>query len=381
LETSQRKLQTCACWPTTMQLLIYSASLLVTILTLILTIYSLQAPTWIRFDTPSSSPFQFSSIYGLTQKCDKSNLHPEFQCRPFPQLDRDCQAKSSDASGFTQHQYDVYNRTLDRPNHTRRARVAPLGGGSVILEDQIQGDGGTRSGFGFCEKWNTAAYTAQLSGVIGIINIFSTFLILIGNKYRQEHGWKICAGLVSIHALFQSLAWILIIAVFNEDDRFYFGSRLSTSTYVSIVTSVIDLVFLTALLAAGFTGIFTSSTERDEYERIQWPLLLPFFFWIFLLPNFYVSTTFISCTKCGVSFFFSFFDGQTLVNLYAPLVGLDLSRWKTPMYSCCVLVSSSRIDHIKSHTLLLFFLLSEQQCCLSSRVFKIGFWTQFCIKS
>jgi hypothetical protein len=29
-----------------MQLLIYSASLLVTILTLILTIYSLQAPTW-----------------------------------------------------------------------------------------------------------------------------------------------------------------------------------------------------------------------------------------------------------------------------------------------------------------------------------------------
>ncbi|KNZ48221.1 hypothetical protein VP01_581g3 [Puccinia sorghi] len=260
----------CARRPTTMQLLIYSASLLVTILTLILTIYSLQAPTWIRFDTPSSSPFQFSSIYGLTQKCDKSNLHPEFQCRPFPQLDRDCQGKSSDASGFTQHQYDVYNHTVDRLNHTRRAQLAPLGGGSVILEDPIQSDGGTRSGFGFCEKWNTAAYTAQLSVVIGIINIFSTFLILIGNNYRQEHGWKICAGLVSIHVLFQSLAWILIITVINEDDRFYFGSRLSTSTYVSIVTSVIDFIFLTALLAAGFTGIFTSSSvERDEYERIQ----------------------------------------------------------------------------------------------------------------
>ncbi|KAA1103237.1 hypothetical protein PGT21_010684 [Puccinia graminis f. sp. tritici] len=264
-----------------MQLLLYSGCLLVTILSLILSIYTLQSPTWIRFDTPSSSPFQYSSIYGLTQKCDKSNLHPEFQCRRFPQVDRDCQGGSRPdeiTSRFTGHQYEVMtnNQTTLAPSGPRRrsSRIVPLGGGSVILTDPPP----QRNGFGFCEKWRTAAYTAQLSIVIAVINLFATFLILIGNNYRQEHGWKICAGLVSIHAVFQSLAWILILNVFNQDDRFYFGSRLSTSIYISIITSALDLIFLTAIVAAGFTGIFVPASSsslssgvdrRDEYERIQ----------------------------------------------------------------------------------------------------------------
>jgi hypothetical protein len=62
--------------------------------------------------------------------------------------------------------------------------------------------------------------------------------------------------------------------VFNEDDRFYFGSRLSSSTYIAIVTSIIDLLFLTALVAAGVAGIFARPGDdddncRDEYERIR----------------------------------------------------------------------------------------------------------------
>ncbi|EFP89367.2 uncharacterized protein PGTG_15546 [Puccinia graminis f. sp. tritici CRL 75-36-700-3] len=108
-----------------MQLLLYSGCLLVTILSLILSIYTLQSPTWIRFDTPSSSPFQYSSIYGLTQKCDKSNLHPEFQCRRFPQVDRDCQGGSRPdemTSRFTGHQYEVMknNQTTLAPSGPRR---------------------------------------------------------------------------------------------------------------------------------------------------------------------------------------------------------------------------------------------------------------------
>ncbi|KAA1110290.1 hypothetical protein PGT21_017110 [Puccinia graminis f. sp. tritici] len=81
------------------------------------------------------------------------------------------------------------------PRSRRSSRIVPLGGGSVVLADPPP----QRNGFGFCEKWRTAAYTAQLSIVITVINLFATFLILIGNNYRQEHGWKICAGLVSIH--------------------------------------------------------------------------------------------------------------------------------------------------------------------------------------
>lgn len=152
------------------------------------------------------------------------------------------------------------------------SKFVPLGSGMISVDGRVQDeDGEPRDGFGFCEKWVTAAYTAQLSVVIGIINLFSTFLILIGNGYRQEHGWKICAGLLAIHAIFQTLAWILVINVFNEDDRFYFGSRLSWSTYISIFTSVVDLIFLTALVAAGLSGILNSTSEnsRDEYERIH----------------------------------------------------------------------------------------------------------------
>ncbi|KAH9452504.1 hypothetical protein MJO28_008588 [Puccinia striiformis f. sp. tritici] len=254
-----------------MPLLIYSASLFITILTLILSIYSLQAPTWIRFDTPSGSPFQYSSIYGLTQKCDKSNLHPEFQCRRFPQLDRDCQSTRTPIKEFREGRYKTDTESgMINSTHPHSSHFAPLGGGSVLLDAQDEGDDQRRNGFGFCEQWITAAYTAQLSVIIAIINLFSTFLILIGNNFRKEHGWKICAGLTSIHAVFQSLAWILIINLFNKDDRFYFGSRLSTSTYLSIVTSVIDLISIAALVAAGFTGIFNSSSnDRDQYERVQ----------------------------------------------------------------------------------------------------------------
>ncbi|OAV94230.1 hypothetical protein PTTG_00613 [Puccinia triticina 1-1 BBBD Race 1] len=236
-----------------MQLLVYSGSLLVTILSLILSLYSLQAPTWIRFDTPAGSPLAFSSTYGLTQKCDRSNLHPAFECRRFPDLGRDCSPPPAQ---------------LHPSNGTSHGHMAPLGGGTVRVDE----DG--RAGFGFCEQWNTAAYTAQLSVVVGVLNIFSTFVILLGNSYRHAHGWKICAGLLAIHAFFQSVAWILIVNVFNQDGRFYFGSRLSTATYVSIATTIVDLLLLTALVAAGFTGIFASSSstaaqDRSDYERIQ----------------------------------------------------------------------------------------------------------------
>lgn len=252
-----------------MQLVIYSSALLVAILTLILSIYSLQAPAWIRFDTPKSSPFQFSSIYGLTQKCDKSNLHLEFQCRPFPQIDQDCQSSpAKDFFKLINSDYDLFNRTgvLTNMNGSRKDIFAPLGGGLVSIDNS-----GTRDGFGFCEKWITAAYTAQLSIIIGVVNLFSTFMILISNRYRQEHGWKICAGLISIHGIFQTIAWVLIVTVFHEDNRFYFGSRLTSSTIISIITSVIDLVFFTALIAAGLSGIFKPCIEnpRNEYEQIQ----------------------------------------------------------------------------------------------------------------
>ncbi|KAA1109385.1 hypothetical protein PGTUg99_031535 [Puccinia graminis f. sp. tritici] len=160
----------------------------------------------------------------------------------------------------------------------RSSRIVPLGGGSVVLADPPP----QRNGFGFCEKWRTATYTAQLSIVIAVINLFATFLILIG---KNTAGRSVLFALLIPHfciwcvcvAVFQSLAWILILNVFNQDDRFYFGSRLSTSIYISIITSAHDLIVLTAIVATGFTGIFVPASSssssgvdrRDEYEPIQ----------------------------------------------------------------------------------------------------------------
>lgn len=60
-------------------------------------------------------------------------------------------------------------------------------------------ESGSEENFGFCEKWNTAAYTAEFSIVIGVISMFCVFIVILGNEHRKQHGWKVCGGLIAIH--------------------------------------------------------------------------------------------------------------------------------------------------------------------------------------
>ncbi|KAH9810350.1 hypothetical protein DFH28DRAFT_495351 [Melampsora americana] len=260
-----------------MQLLTYSCALFSTMTTLILSIYSLRAPNWIKFDTPDSSPFQYSSTYGLRQKCDRSNLHPEYQCRVFPDRQRDCTSskdlvKMESKWWKEMHQNLSRNQTSTLAHHV--SKMVPLGSGLVddgfdttsssdspIIKKDSDGD----ENFGFCEKWNTAAYTSEFSIVIGVISMFCIFIVILGNDHRKQHGWKVCGGLIAVHGLLQTITWVLIINVFNTDNRFYFGSKLSTSSYIAISSSVIDIIAFTGLFAVGFTF---NEDPREDYEPI-----------------------------------------------------------------------------------------------------------------
>ncbi|MBW0531160.1 hypothetical protein O181_070875 [Austropuccinia psidii MF-1] len=239
-----------------MKIIIYSIILIISIVNLFFSIYTFRTPNWIRFDSPKSSPFQLTSIFGLKEKCDKSADYSQFQCRKFPEKSKDC---SIDINLFKTNQL-----TLQPALKLLKNR----GDESLGDQDQVNQFNAhthqTKSGFGFCEKWNTAAYTSQLSIIINLISVFCIFIVLIGNNYRKENGWKVCGGLILIHAIFQTISWSLIIKVFNEDDRFYLGSNLSLSTYISILTSILDLMCFTTLICGEFSGVFKHSNQAEE---------------------------------------------------------------------------------------------------------------------
>ncbi|KAG0150422.1 hypothetical protein CROQUDRAFT_720409 [Cronartium quercuum f. sp. fusiforme G11] len=258
-----------------MQLIVYSTALFAAMATLILSIYSLRAPNWIRFDTPTSSPFQYSSTYGLRQKCDRSNLHPDFQCRPFPERERDCVGSNKDLIRVESDWWKKFESRINNGNqsvtghdhHHHHQNLVPVGSGLVEVAD-IEEEAPPDDGFGFCEKFNTAAYAAEFSVIIGVISMFCVFIVILGNDHRKRHGWKVCCGLIGTHGLLQIIAWALILNVFNNDNRFYFGSKLSTSSYISIASSVIDIVAFTGLFVAGFT-LNDDEDSNDEYQPIS----------------------------------------------------------------------------------------------------------------
>ncbi|CAH7674061.1 hypothetical protein BY996DRAFT_1265005 [Phakopsora pachyrhizi] len=261
-----------------MQHLVYSSSLLASITTLVLSIYSLNAPAWIRFDTPSSSPLQYSESYGLKFKCGRSNIAPDFVCRPFPDRSRDCGASSNSIleDPFFEKLLSADDRQLPlnrsihqflhRKNSSSSIKTAPMGSGSIELLESASSvlDRLGAQRFGFCEKWNSAGFCAEMSIVIGAISIFCVSIVLLGNRHRQKHGWKICAGLIAIHAVSQITTWVFVLQIFNTDNRFYIGSKLSTSFYISVASSMIDLICLTGLVAAGIVENDDDDDSNDE---------------------------------------------------------------------------------------------------------------------
>lgn len=59
----------------------------------------------------------------------------------------------------------------------------------------------------------------------------------------------------------------MILNVFNTDNQFYFGSKLSTSAYKAIAATVVDIVAFTVLFVAGFT--LNENDSSEEYEPIS----------------------------------------------------------------------------------------------------------------
>ncbi|SPO38258.1 uncharacterized protein PSFLO_03735 [Pseudozyma flocculosa] len=173
-----------------MQTKTYAVALAVLLLATVLEAWSIWTPTWIRASTPASSPIHYSARYGLTQRCERAYLdlpsssglsgshaqaHDQgWKCRSFPLSDRDC--------------------SQDR---------------------------------NFCAAWRGASYAAQMSFAFLVVSLLGLLLILLLNgRQRKRDGWRIISGCSALALTLQAIAVGVIANLFNNDERFYAGSKL-----------------------------------------------------------------------------------------------------------------------------------------------------------
>jgi hypothetical protein len=80
---------------------------------------------------------------------------------------------------------------------------------------------------------------------------------------RREGGWKIVAGLMSIHAILQIAAVAMIIHVYRNDERFKVGAHLDTASDFGVASALVSLAMVFALAFTGLAaGKFMVITKR-----------------------------------------------------------------------------------------------------------------------
>ncbi|KAN0059738.1 hypothetical protein ACQY0O_008310 [Thecaphora frezii] len=198
-----------------MQTKTYALTFLILLLATVLNSWSVWTPNWIRTSTPSSSPIHYSARYGLTQRCERAYLdlpavavaaaangwdkEERWKCRSFPLAERDC------------------------------------------------GDDRT-----FCAAWRGASYAAQMSFAFLIVALLGLVLILaLNGRQRKQNGWKIVSGCSAIAVALQAVAVGAVADRFNNDDRFYAGSKLGSAFVVATASLSLVTVTIVGLVIAG----------------------------------------------------------------------------------------------------------------------------------
>ncbi|ORY73863.1 hypothetical protein BCR35DRAFT_306977 [Leucosporidium creatinivorum] len=249
---------------------LYTVALAVAITSFGLSLASLLSTDWIHFETPTSSPVSLRSTYGLFQRCDSSSWTGDsVTCRKFPTRSQDC-GGSSTGRATTR----VWERIFKGEQLSEmEVRVGMAGGEAVGGDDGWVGETEKRRRLGkgeddevwsFCDSWVTAGYAQQLAIVFAAAAILAALVVLLGGRLKRESGWRIIAGLLSVHAACLIVSTSLIVHEFRTDDRFYFGSTLDRGYIESTVAWALDVVIVGALVLVGVVGF----TREDDYERI-----------------------------------------------------------------------------------------------------------------
>lgn len=218
------------------------------------TLLSIYLPSLIHVVSPTPGPLNHEVKYGLYRRCVRRI--PEESLRL---LERTSRNDLSIPRNIT--------RLKEFMSETQAA-VGVMGLGDIPVGD---GDGWTCQPFpyesecrsfgkGFCIRWATAGYAAQLSLFPCLVSLLTLLLITIGvgNKrtraQRRRGGWKIVSGLMSIHSLLQIVSIGIVLHVYRTDDRFSIGSHLDIAADLGVTSAVISILIVAALTIVGLAA-------------------------------------------------------------------------------------------------------------------------------
>ncbi|KAJ3815876.1 hypothetical protein F5876DRAFT_29894 [Lentinula aff. lateritia] len=153
-----------------MRKLSYVITFLAVVVSLIVTILSLQRVDWLVVKTPEILHTQITVRYGLTTLCELKHVsihgsdnnskfeYKSYDCRPFPKRVQDgCEEENS----------------------------------------------------GFCAAWTSAGYAVEISIGFAVLALFA-ILIGVSTGSRRRRIWKAVAGLVALQSVMQIVAFAIV---------------------------------------------------------------------------------------------------------------------------------------------------------------------------
>ncbi|KAJ3923369.1 hypothetical protein F5877DRAFT_31672 [Lentinula edodes] len=215
-----------------MRKLSYVITFLAVVVSLIVTILSLQRVDWLVVKTPEILHTQITVRYGLTTLCELKHVnipgsdnnskfeYSSYDCRPFPKRVQDgCEEENS----------------------------------------------------GFCAAWTSAGYAVEISIGFAVLALFA-ILIGVSTGSRRRRIWKAVAGLVALQSVMQIVAFAIVTDTMRtgafptfEDAKPGTGYVLNTFAWI-----------FSAVIATGVvvTGVFADKGHKwaagnRAYRRID----------------------------------------------------------------------------------------------------------------
>ncbi|KAL4745998.1 hypothetical protein BDW72DRAFT_185798 [Aspergillus terricola var. indicus] len=171
--------------------IVYSASLMVFLVSFALSIAAIAIPRWVSYH---SSSYYYS--YGLHRRC--SSLTDT--CETFPKRE-DC-----------------------------------------IAEDRY-----------FCSMWRTVGFGMSFAVVLEGLSVVAFLIVLSGGKRLREEGWKFLSLLILASAAVQAGSMGLVAYLVENEPRFFVGWRLDESWIYCTISWCVSIFSAGAIILAAYS--------------------------------------------------------------------------------------------------------------------------------
>jgi len=190
----------------------YILTFLAVVVTLVFNILSSTKPEWLTATSKATagSGFEWKTItnFGLMERCSYVEIlsgtgfeYNDYSCRPYPTAKED---------------------GCDKENRT------------------------------FCAFWHTAGYANYLAIMFAAAALLALPFGLTSQAMRRKV-WKVAAGFVFLHAVFQIIAFAIITDLFRTSHNPYFRNAKPGAAYIFAVVSWVSAILITFFLV--ITGI------------------------------------------------------------------------------------------------------------------------------